>query len=370
MSPESLRSLTLRHGFLVATKFAAAAGLAAALGALWIPQDVLSVIFIALICTRPAVSAVLRDAWEQIFASLAGTGVALLVFSLFGQGPGGVALAAACAWALATSRRWGGHSVVIVLLSVAYLGQPTTEPWLDRALLREGSLLLGVVVALGVNVVAAPWMGRYNLHVRFLMGIARVRELLLFAGRALQQADLNSLAQRLADFDREYAALHVIRDEMNDLRRDAQAVPGWLSVRAAGAASWVSCAVYDLEQVIHHAQDVAGAARRLLLEGGGAIAPEDAGLFDAASTAMLEGAAALDAAAAGDWPRVERLARAQVRQMQELDTRIAAPDDVEARLGPRLWLMVSVAAALNHIARLGARLTEAGVKLQTPVTVA
>lgn len=370
MSPESLRGLTLRHGFLVATKFAAAAGLAAAVGALWIPQDVLSVIFIALICTRPAVSAVLRDAWEQVFASLAGTAVALLVFSVLGQGPGGVAIAAASAWALATALRWGGHSVVIVLLSVAYLGQPTTDPWLDRALLRESSLLLGVVVALLVNVAAAPWMGRYNLQVRFLLGIARVRELLLSSGRALQRGDLDSLAQRLAHFDREYAALHTIRDELNDLRRDAQIVPGWFSARSAGAAGWVSGAAYDLEQVIHHVQDVTGAARRLLAETGGTIASEDAELFEAASGALLAGAAALEAAAVGDWPRVEREAQAQVRRMQEMDTRIQAPATIGERLGPRLWVMVSVAAALNHIARLGLRLSEAGVNLKTSVRVA
>jgi hypothetical protein len=354
----------------VAAKFAAAAGLAAAVGALWIPQDVLSVIFIALICTRPAVSTVLRDAWEQVFASLAGTAVALLVFSVLGQGPAGVAVAAASAWALATALRWSGNSVVIVLLSVAYLGQPTTDPWLDRAVLRESSLLLGVLVALLVNIAAAPWMGRYNLRVRFLMGIARVRELLSSSGRALQRADLESLAQRLAHFDREYAALHAIRDELNDLRRDAQIVPAWFSAGPVAVSDWVPAAAYDLEQVIHHVQDVAGGARRLLVEAGGDLPAADAHLLSVASAALLAGALALEAGALGDWSRVEEVARAQVRLVRELDTRIEAPLDIDERLGPRLWIMVSVAAALNHVARLGARMGETPERLDTPVRVA
>lgn len=367
MAVESLRRLTLRHGLLVALKYAVAAGVATAVGTWWMPQDVLSVIFIALICTRPALSGVFRDAWEQIIASLVGTAVALVVFSVIGQGPLGVGAAAAAAWALATFLRLGGQSVVIVLLSVAYLGYPGDDSWLARALLRESSLMLGVLVALFVNLLAAPWMGKYNLQVRFLLGIGRVRTQLLVLGQALQKADNAGPGELLSAFSREVAGWNVICDELDDLRRDARFVPGWFSAHSAQDAEWVPNAARELEQVIHHVQDVAAATRGLWAE------PEwnadNNVLLDVCAEALLEGAVALEAGAMGDWQRAECLLRVQVRHVRELDTRVQAPDDIDARLGPQLWLMIAVAGVMSHLARLSARMGQAPPGLRASVRV-
>lgn len=356
------------HRLLVAAKFACSGGLAAAAGARWVPGDVLSVIFIALICTRPAVSSALRDAREQVLASLLGCAVAVLVFAAIGHGPPGVALAAALVWALEARLGWGFNAFVIMLLSVAYLGYPSDAPWTERILLRETSLLLGVAVALAVNVLAAPWLGPLNLRVRLAEGMQRVQRFMETLATDLQQANPSTLGRTATLFDREYALLVELRGELADLSRDVRVAPLLPGATAASAAEVVQVA-FELEQVVHHLQDATGAARSVIAGLEAASPPEDFLLLGTCVETLRAGATALAEVASGRSAQGGELARAEVRRLRELDARIAAPEEIDERLGPRLWIMLSLAAALGHILRVAQR-AESWASGEAPTQVA
>ncbi|MEB3223545.1 MAG: aromatic acid exporter family protein [Candidatus Sericytochromatia bacterium] len=343
------------HLLLVSAKFGAAAGLAAWVGARWLPQDVISVIFIALLCTRPSVTGALRDSRDQVFASLLGTGLVALAITALGAGPFAIAAAAAFGWGLGTWLGWSANGLIVILFSVAYMGQPFEGTWLERAWVREGSLMLGVAVALGVNLVAVPLMARVNIAVRLRAGIREVRDMLTRLAEAVDRRDREAVQRALAGFDRAFGALGANRQDLADLSRDAAMLPGgWLAPGGAVAAA------RELEQVVHHVQDAAGAARALL-----ALPPEaqdaaDPMLLATCVASLRVGVQALDAAEDGRHEEAAAAARDEVRRLRELDTRLEAPLDVDARLGPRLWVLVALAAALGHVARAAEGLDAVG----------
>ncbi|MEB3328311.1 MAG: aromatic acid exporter family protein [Candidatus Sericytochromatia bacterium] len=342
------------HLVLVSAKFGAAAGVAAWVGTRWMPEDVISVIFIALLCTRPSVTGVLRDAREQVLASLLGTGLVVASLAALGPGPGGFALAAALGWGIGTWLGCSASGLVIILFSVAYMGLPGGAPWLERAWLREASLVLGVGVALAVNLVAAPLLARVNMAVRLQGSLAEVRLLLARLAEAVAAGDRAAVQRTFDRFDGTFGALSASRQELADLSRDAALLPWWW-----GGASGAVSAIEELEQVVHHVQDAAGAARALLAVPPQDVEPEDPMLLETCVASLRAGVEALEAVEAGRCGVAADLGRQTVHRLRELDTRLAAPAAVDARLGPRLWVLVSLAATLGHVARAAERLAEA-----------
>jgi hypothetical protein len=340
------------HLLLVSAKFGVAAGLAAWAGLRWTPEDVISVIFIALLCTRPSVTGVLRDSRDQLFASLLGTGLVVAALSALGAGPVGIAVAAALGWGLGTWLGWGINGLVIILFSVAYMGQPFEGTWLERAWIREASLVLGVAVALAVNLVAAPLLARANMAVRLGGGLIEVRCLLTDLAEAIAAGDRGAVQQACSGFDRAFGALGASRQELADMSRDAALLPG-----PRGASRAALAAARELEHVVHHVQDAAGAARALLAMPVEVREAADPELLATCVASLRTGVAALEAAEAGRYEEAASLARLEVRRLRELDTRLAAPPDVDARLGPRLWVLVALSAALGHVARVAEGLT-------------
>jgi hypothetical protein len=80
-------------------------------------------------------------------------------------------------------------------------------------------------------------------------------------------------------------------------------------------------------------------------------------LLETCVTSLQVGVRALEAAEAGRHEEAAELARREGRRLRELDTRLAAPADVDARLGPRLWVLVALSAAHGHVARVADGLT-------------
>lgn len=329
-------------------KYGIAAGLAAAAAGRWVPQDVISAAFVALICSRPAVVSALREGREQVLASLLGGAIAVLAITLAGPGPVALGLAAAATWAFASALAWGYPAVVVALFSVVYMGALTHGAWESVAITRFASLGIGIGCALLVNLLAAPLLGRANVAVRLNGARSAVRGLLGDLARATRAADPAGVAAVRAGFDGLYAGLGAIRGELVDLRADSLLVRGWVQRPGDGARDRATRSALALEQVAHHAQDAAEAIASLL------TTPEDGldgALLAEAADALEAAASSLDHAAAGRLAETHAMATQAAQRVRERDATLEPPAELARRLGPRLVLLVALAALLDRIAR-------------------
>lgn len=345
------------HGVLVPLKYGLAGGLAAAAAARWVPQDVISAAFVALLCCRPAVTSALREGRDQILATAVGVGVTLLVMLASGPGAFAIAFGAAATWAAATVLRWPYPTAIVALFSVVYMGVLASHDWTETALVRAGSLLLGVACALVVNLASAPLLGRANFAIRLEHARAQVQGVLAALADATRLRDGPGLATARDGFAGLYLSLGEVQAEVEDLRRDAQIARELVGRPGGAGRDRAARAAFDLEQVAHHAQDAAGATQDLLR---GPRSPEDEVLLDEAALAFADAAAALARAGDGRFDVAVETARAAARRVRERDTRLAPPPEVEDRLGPRLVLLVALAALLDHTARAAGALAGQG----------
>ena len=286
------------HGVLVPLKFALAGGLAAAAAARWVPQDVISAAFVALLCCRPAVWSALREARDQIFATLFGVAITLVVMLAAGPGAIAIGVGSGATWALGVALRWPYPTVIVALFSVVYMGVLAETHWTETATVRAASLLLGVAAALVVNVVTAPLLGRANFLIRLGDARAQVHELLASLALAARAGDLAALDLARQGFAGLYVSLGGIQADLADLRRDARLARELVRRPGGDGRDRAARAAYDLEQVVHHAQDAVDAVRGLL------VAPEfraaeDAGVVAAAAGVLADAAAALARAGEG-----------------------------------------------------------------------
>lgn len=349
--------LALRlHGVLVPLKYGLAGGLATAAAARWVPQDVISAAFVALICCRPAVVSALREARDQVIATALGVGVTVLVMLVAGPGTFAIAIGAAATWVAVGALRWAYPTAVVALFSVVYMGVLAQHDWAEWALVRAGSLLLGIGAGLVVNLLTAPMLGHVNVAIRLGTARGRVHGLLGALARALHAGDVGALdAARRAITDL-YGELGGIQGELADLRRDARLARGIVGRPGGRGRDRAARAAYDLELVVHHAQDAADAVRELL----GAPDEQDRALVAEAGGVLADAAAALALAGDGRYDEAVATAEAAARRVRERDALLAPPSIIERRLGPRLVLLVALAALLDHTARTAAALAGLG----------
>ncbi len=344
------------HGVLVPLKYGLAGGLAAAAAARWVPQDVISAAFVALICCRPAVVSALREARDQFVATGLGVGLTVLVMLVAGPGAFAIAFGAAMTWAVASALRWAYPTVVVALFSVVYMGVLAQHDWAAWTLVRAGSLLLGVGAALVVNLLTAPLLGHANFAIRLGTARARVHGLLQALADALRAGDAEALVTARRAFTDLYVSLGEIQAELADLRRDARLARGLVGRPGGRGRDRAARAAHDLELVVHHAQDAADAAHELF----GATAEQDRALVAEAGGVLAAAAGALAQAGDGRYDEAVATAEAATRWVRERDAELVPPSDVEHRLGPRLVLLVALAALLDHTARTSVALAGLG----------
>ena len=370
-TPSRWPALAIRlHPGLVAAKIGLAGGVATLLATRWVPEDVISAAFVALICSRPSLTSAVREARDQVVATALGVALATGVLLVVGPGAVAIALASTLTWLAAGRLRWGYPAIVVALFSVVYMGVLTHDSWTPIAILRASSLLLGVAAGLAVNLAMAPLLGRVNVAVFTATARDEVRGLLAALEAALAAGDAGSLAATRGRFDGAYAVLGQVRADLADLRRDARLARELLQREGPRARERAARAATALESVVHHGQDVLDAATALAVEGldrGSLAAPQaveapdraalaaarpvedpDRALLAAAQAACGEAIAALDLAAAGRYD--DALARSQAagRQVRERDAALRPPDELAARLGPRLILLVALAEMLDR----------------------
>lgn len=104
---------------------------------------------------QPSVSKALNNAWEQISVNILAILLAITLGLTVGSNPYIIGLAVILVIALANRIGWGGV-VGIGVVSIIFILDAPSEQFLEHALARSLSILLGLAVALIINQILAP----------------------------------------------------------------------------------------------------------------------------------------------------------------------------------------------------------------------
>jgi hypothetical protein len=198
---------------------------------------------------------------------------------------------------------------------------------------------LGVLAAMAINVAFSPLVRRANLEARVQAMVARVRDELAGLHVDVVAGAAGAIAARLPRWEAVFQDLREAEAELADLGADTRLAPGRTTARVGPGAE----ALDALEQILHHALDVGQAVQRLLAEG------EQAPL---AGPSLAEALAAITRAEAGDFAGAGAIAGRELMRIRAIDRETPPPDALEARLGPRLILLVGLAELHHHVERL------------------
>lgn len=251
------------HRLLIAAKYGVAAAASVALGQLWVPKDLLSVSFVALVCLQPSIVSGFRRGAENFFGSALGLLCSFVVQLVLPISAWSVGLSIAVTYALCETLRWGFPTLVVALFSSIYMATYFQGTLTATVALRLTAVLLGFGVAVIVNAIFAYLAHRANYVVRLDAGLRAVARQLHAVSAPIGRRDAVALASALEGFGGTYRLLTALQDEVSDVRREFRLLPrpGGLSLTEV---YFGDRALRELEDITHHAQDVAAATLRML----------------------------------------------------------------------------------------------------------
>jgi uncharacterized membrane protein YgaE (UPF0421/DUF939 family) len=335
------------HPGIVAAKYGLTAWITDELARRLVPDDRLSAVFVALICCQPSFAAGVKRGWEQILASLVGILTAIVLLALFPHASWTIGASITLAYAAGIALKWPYPTLLVALFSSLYMSLLAQQSLQGTAVLRCESVALGVLAALGANLLFSPLVRHANLEVRVQRALTIVAPRLAELHLAIVSQDAQSIRSRLQGWEPAFQALGALEDELADLQADSRWV-GLRLERSRSRAGLAEAAVRTLEQILHHGLDIGEAVARLL----DAPPPDGPTLISLAATSLAVALAALDRTTQGDLAAAGAGARAELARVRDADRVVLPPELTEDRLGPRLIVLVGLAELHHHLDHL------------------
>lgn len=333
--PRLRLGLTIRYLIVKAVLISVAA---LALGRLSNFEHPTMVIFAALLCITPAFYRGVRKGLRNIYATLFGAAVAiLLVYTVpipYIAVPAGVAILFVAAAGL-----WWLEQFPLALITFLYLVLPDRADLWEAGLDRFLSISLGVLIAMVISYLMTFFRYR-ELYLSQLRGLlAEVASVMGDVTASVVDGDAQGLAGIDSRFHPLFRRLGMFEDEIVDLKKEfrVRRRSGGLSYKAV---SWMARIIDAMQGVTHHLRDIVSLGVDLM--GEGALDGEVKGVVDGELRFLTERIVEIVTVAGG-----EELAEpmfSKLRGPGEICHPVAEPDLDEDEIR-----IVSLQMSLRHL---------------------
>lgn len=187
----------------------------------YVPQDLLSATFTAILCVKPTFYSGINEGNDQLFASILGAVVTTFLIHFLGNNVFITGIALFITISICLRNNWNNY-LVVAIFTVLYVFIIPQQNELDTIIVRLTAVLSGFATATLVNLIFSLIRYKPFLHFRTAYSLNMVMEEFSKTVKANKTADIKTLDKLYYSFENVYNKLSVFGSEAHFIQKELE----------------------------------------------------------------------------------------------------------------------------------------------------